>query len=159
MTVDADGLARLLERFGLPTIYLGVMAWLAYQFIKGPAMVLASKMGDGLGVLAKSGSVFLARLTTSLEATHLEHVEIRSGASAGVAEIKATITAESAATREHVTEEVGKIRDRVSSAQTTIESTVRQATGDHAACHEPLAAPARGSSSTFPERGQASCGS
>jgi hypothetical protein len=159
MTVDADGLAKLLERFGLPTIYLAVMAWLAFQFIKGPAMVLASKMGDGAGILAKSGSLFLARLTTSLEATHLEHVEIRSGASAGVAEIKATITAESTATREHVTEEVGKIRDRVSSAQTTIETTVRQATGDHAACHEALAPSARGTLPTFPERGYATCGS
>lgn len=131
MSIDADGLAKLLDRFGLPTLYLAVLAWLAYRFINGPAMVLAAKLGDGLGTLAKSGSVFLARLTTSLEATHLEHVELKSHTSSGVAEIKATITAESTATREHVTEEVGKIRDRVSAAENTIENTVRTSAADH----------------------------
>lgn len=159
MTIDADGLVKLLERFGLPTIYLGVLGWLAYQFIKGPAMVLASKMGDGFAVLAKSGSEFLARLTASMEQTHVEHVEAKSHASAGVAEIKAEIKAESAATREHVSAKVESLRDRVSAAENSIEGTVRQATGDHAACSAPMVAPPRGIAPTLPERGQATCGS
>ena len=150
MTIDADGFAKLLDRFGLPTLYLAVLAWLAYRFINGPAMILAAKLGDGLGVLAKSGSEFLARLTASMEQTHLEHGDLKSHTSSGVAEIKATITAESAATREHVTEEIGKVRDRVSAAETSIEGTVRHATGEHAACGVPLAAP-RGSAPTLPE--------
>ena len=146
----------MLDRFGLPTLYLAVLALLAYQFIKGPAMVLAAKMGDGFGVLAKSGSLFLARLTASLEATHLEHGELKSHTSTGVAEIKATITAESAATREHVSARVESLRDRVSAAENTIENTVRHATGEHAACSTPMIAPPRGSSPTLPE-GRATC--
>ncbi len=148
MNIDADALAKLLDRFGLPTVYLAVIAWLVWKFINGPAMVLAARLGDGFGVLAKSGSEFLARLTASMDATHVEHVEAKSHASAGVAELKATITAESTATREHVTAKVESLRERVSAAETSIEGTVRQATGEHAAYTGPGP---RGSAATLPE--------
>jgi hypothetical protein len=156
MTIDADGVARLLERFGLPTIYLAALALLAWKFINGPAMVLAAKIGDGVGIVSKSFSTFLARLTVSLEATHLEHSDLRSHASTGVAEIKATITAESTAVREHVTEEVKALHTRIEATRGSIEAEVRQQTGEHAACATPMITPPRGLARTLPE-GDATC--
>ena len=154
MSIDADGLARLLDRFGLPTLFIAVLALLAYKLIQGPAMVLAAKMGDGFGVLAKSGSEFLARLTTSLEATHLEHSDLRSHTSSGVAELKATIAAESSATREHVTSKVESLRDRVSEAENTIENTVRTSAADHGP--QSAASTPRAPAPTLPE-GHSTC--
>ena len=154
MSIDADGLAKLLDRFGLPTLYLAVLAWLAYRFINGPAMILAAKLGDGLGALAKSGSEFLARLTASMEQTHVEHVELRAHTSSGVAEIKATIAAESSATREHVTFKIESLRDRVSAAENTIENTVRTSAADHGP--QSAASTPRATAPTLPE-GHSTC--
>ncbi|MEP7123135.1 MAG: hypothetical protein ABJE95_19560 [Byssovorax sp.] len=149
MTIDADGLIKLLDRFGLPTVYLLVLGWLAYRVINGPATALAAKMGDGFGVLAKSGSEFLARLTASMEATHVAHVEAKSHATAGVAELKEVIKAEGTSTREHVTDAIDKVRDRVSTAQTTIESTVRASAAEHVP--PPSTSVPRATAPTLPE--------
>ena len=154
MSIDADGFAKLLDRFGLPTLFIAVLALLAYKLIQGPAMVLAAKMGDGFGVLAKSGSEFLARLTASMEQTHLEHSDLRSHTSSGVAELKATIAAESSATREHVTSKVESWRDRVSAAENMIENTVRTSAADYGP--QSAASTPRATAPTLPE-GHATC--
>jgi hypothetical protein len=133
MTIDASSIVALIDRFGLPTVYLGVLGWLAYKAITGPAMRLAVAMGDGFSTLAKSGSEFLVRLTASMEKQHLEHTELGARTDAGVAAIKAHVSAESVATREHVAASVASLRDRVSAAEDSIEVTVRQVTGEHAA--------------------------
>ncbi|MEO5730275.1 MAG: hypothetical protein ABI134_35570 [Byssovorax sp.] len=126
MTIDASSLIAFLDRFGLPTVYLGVLAWLAWKTITGPLMVLA-----------QAGVAYLASATDSLNRTHVEHVEL-----------KAHVSAESAATREHVTSRVEAIRDRVSAAENSIEGTVRTSTGEHRAYPGPP--PSRSGTPTLP---------
>ena len=111
MTIDTTSLFTFLDRFGLPTVYLGVLAWLAWRIITGPLMVLA-----------RAGVEYLQGATASLNRTHVEHVEL-----------KAHVSAESAATREHVTTAVASVRDRVSVAEDRIEKTGRIPTGEHPA--------------------------
>ena len=91
MTIDADTVLKLVERFGLPTFYFLVLAYLGWLFIKGPA-----------ATLAKAGAEYLQSATESLNKTHVEHVEIKAHVSTESAAIKALVVTESAATRERV---------------------------------------------------------
>ena len=109
MTIDASSLIALLDRFGLPTVYLGVLGWLAWKTITGPLMLLA-----------KAGVEYLQSATAALSRTLIDHVEL-----------KAHVTAESSATRAHVTAEVEKVRARVETAEDSIEGTVRSVSGQH----------------------------
>lgn len=122
MHIDLDILFRLADRFGTPLVIFGGLMWLAWLFVKGPAMVLAGKFGDGFGALCRAGVDYLGEATTALRALP-SHVSLEASS------VREAVRAEGSATRTHVSAAVEKLRDRVSTAENEIGNQVRAATG------------------------------
>jgi hypothetical protein len=120
--MNIDIVTKMLDRYGLPTIILGAIFWIAYRLVMGPITRLATALGDGITTIAKEVTAWMANLTSSLEKSRIEHVEMRLHVSTEVATL-----------REHVSDEVGKLRDRLSSSENLLSGEVRAVTGSFAA--------------------------
>ena|ERR1700676_5371673 len=121
MKIDLDIIYRLADRFGAPVVLLGALMWLAYLFVRGPAMKLAEMLGSGFGDLCRAGVDYLSKLSSQITALP-GHVSLEGAA------VRETVRSESEATRTHVTTALERLHDRVSATENELQRSI---TGQH----------------------------